>query len=260
MLKKAGTTPQFEDDNTKPAPAAAATTTAAPVAPAAAIAPPAAQLPVVAGSKLLPVATGKKHEDFFKQFANVIPAENLGYGTLSRLVGSNGAVCIRGNNTPDIDLGDWIEITLHSFHDEYVVSPGSDEPAAKVLVKYSKDNVTCDGSGENVLEYLKYLRETKNYPSAKSKRYVHLIATLEATHKPCAIVGDMVDVSVSPDGVGPWEGHRLQVSQKISQGKRTTEGAERVRITAVKKSGNGKNWVALIAGPSQIPVQQQQAA
>lgn len=249
MALAQGNKPKFEDD---PAAAPAPQAATAPPAPAAApaVAANVTQLPAVAAKVGLPVAAGGKFVDFFKQFANALPT--MDFGTLPRLIGVNGAIFVKGNNTPDVSLGEKITIDIHSFHDEHVISPGSDKTEDKVHVKYSRDGgKTIEGTGQDVNEYLRNLVEVEGFKNAKCKRYVHLLGTLVSASKSNPLIGDIVDVSISPDGVKPWENHRMQTSAKISQEKLAPAGAERVTVTAVSKSGNGRNWVALVVGPAE---------
>lgn len=244
MALKGNAATKFEDP-APPAPATVATPAPAPATPApTASASTQVAVPVKAG---LPVASGGKFTDFFAQFANALPP--VGFGTLPRLIGTNGFIFVKGNNTPDVKLGERIEISLLSFHDEYVLSPGGDS-APKELVKYSLDGETIEGTGQPCAAYIEYL-VAQGYKDAKKKRYVHLLGTLEHADQKTDLIGDIVDVSISPDGVKPWEGYRLQRSAKISRGGVAAEGSERISVTALAKSGNGRNWVSLVVGPAQ---------
>lgn len=238
--------PKFEDDTTK--------TQANPTAAAGTTQPAAASTTAIAATApaSLP-ALGGKFNDVFKTLANALPT--LDFGTIPRIIGAQGAAVVKGNGSADLDLGETIDITLLSFNDEFCVSPGSSKDEDKKHVKYSRDGKTIEGTGESVNDYLNMLRTTLGLTEANVKRYVHLVGTLDdAQKKPAgAPFGDMVCVSLSPQSVKKWEGYRLQESVKAARGASTP--SERVRLTAVKKSAPGLNWVELHASASPVTVQ-----
>lgn len=248
---------QFEDDNT-PAPGAqtvAAEATKADKGPsveAAAGASAQASTAIAtasATSKAL-VAGGGKFTDFFAQFENALP--ELEFGTLPRLIGAQGGVTAKLTSNKTIELGKSVEMTLLSFNDRFTVSPGDDSDEAKKLVRYSRDGVTIESSGESVAAYLENLRTVEGFTEASCKKYVSLVGILETVSDKDGeqLIGSMVEAQLSPQGVTDFKGYRLQKSVKIARGAQSAEGADRVTVAADKRSGNGKNWTVLQVGDS----------
>lgn len=178
------------------------------------------------------VAVGKL-QTILADIENALPA--VEFGVLPRLVGSNGQVMDGDKKL----FGDSIKLTLVSWNKNFVISPGDDSDEAKALVRYSRDGVTIDDTGESVVEYLKNLREVEQYPDANVKEYCELVGILNEAAKPCEHVGGMVQISLSPQSRKSFEGYRLQQSVKVRLGQAAPEGQENIVIRAeVKSMGN----------------------
>lgn len=185
------------------------------------------------------VAKPAKFEAALTELRDVIPA--VDFGTFPRLVGSNGNVMDKDGAL----LGQFADITLLSWNETFVASPGDDSDEAKKLVRYSRDGVTLDDTGERLDQYLEVLRTTHGYKEALKKKYIELVGILEKSEKPCAHVNQIVQISLSPQSLKSFEGYRANVSVAVRLGKRTHEGAEKLRVTPQVKSGNGKTWTLL---------------
>jgi hypothetical protein len=112
-------------------------------------------------------------------------------------------------------------------------------------VRYSKDGQTIDGTGESVAAYLKKLRETDGYDQAAVKQYCELVVLLSKSEKPSEHVGNMVQISLSPQSRKLFEGYRYQESVKVALKKRSAEGIEQIRVSTEVKS-QGQNTFTLL--------------
>lgn len=170
---------------------------------------------------------------------NALPA--VDFGVLPRLTGSNGNV-LDSDKKP---MGTWIKLSLISWNKQFVISPGDDSDEAKALVRYSRDGVTIDETGENVNEYLNVLRTTNGYDDASVKEYCELIGILENAEKANDAVGQMVQVSLSPQSRKGFEAYRLQRSVLVKMGRATEEGSEKLKITTELKTFGANTFTLL---------------
>lgn len=231
----AAAAPAFEDDNDTVVASAPNPTAVADAAEKASTAI------AVAKSAGLP-ALGGKFQNLYKPLKDALPA--LGFGTLPRFTGSQGKISAKDSGKKE-DLGESIDISLLSYHDEFVISPGEDSDEATKAVRYSLDGVTIEGTGESVETYLEKLRTVDGYENASVKRYVQLIGILERSDKKSSYLGNMVQVSLSPQAAKAFDAFMLQESVKASRGTGSVEGADRLTITAESRS-NGKNDFTLL--------------
>ena len=184
-------------------------------------------------------APAGKMKTVLEDLRDVIPT--LDFGTLPRLTGSNGNIIDPEKRL----LGDEIELTLISFNDEYVVTPGEDDDESKKHVRYSNDGIHINETGQPVADYVAHLRDNEDYPNAARKHYVQLIGILTGSKKDSDLVNQMVVVSLSPGSRKLWEGFRLQESVKVRMGLRKAEGTENLTIKAEVKT-QGKNTFTLL--------------
>lgn len=184
----------------------------------------------VAKAQTTAVGAVGKFQTALQSFENALPA--IDFGVLPRLKGSNGLILDNDNGK----LGSEIQMTLISFNDQYVVTPGEDSDEATKLVKYSSDGITIDETGQAVAEYIQMLVEVEGYKDASVKHYLELVGILNSSEKESEHVGNMVQVSLSPQSRKAFEAHRLQKSVKIRMGRDTEEGAEEIKIKAVVKT------------------------
>lgn len=185
-----------------------------------------------------------KLETLFSEHRNAIPP--MEFGTLPRLVGTNGNVQDRGEGKL---LGESVVIELVSWNEEFVVSPGSDKEEAKALVRYSLDGKTIDATGESVASYLEKLRTVEGYSDASIKRYVQLIGIVESTAKASELVGQMVQVSLSPQSAKLFDGYRMQESVKLRLRPELKEQIDnRLKVTAEVKQQGSNTFTLLKVG------------
>lgn len=185
---------------------------------------------VIAKAQNTAVGAVAKFQTSLTNFENALPA--VDFGVLPRLKGSNGMVM----DGDDAKLGDEIQITLISFNDQYVITPGVDEKEATKSVRYSLDGVTIDATGESVATYIQMLKDVEGFDKAEMKKYVELVGILNSSSKDSEHLGNMVQVSLSPQSRKSFEAYRLQKSVKIRMGKDKEEGAEELTLRAVVKS------------------------
>ncbi len=229
---------KFEDD-------AGTTTVQAPAQPAPAK-DPVAEAGVKASTAVAVISAGAlaeaiKSENVLVKMRDAIPP--VEFGTFPRLIGANGAVCVKTDGSRS--LGESVELQLLSWTEVYVVSPGSDKDEAKDLVRYSRDGVNIDETGENVNDYLKKLRDVDGYKDASRKQYIELIGFLKSASKDGGPIGELVQVSLSPQSLLSFRSYMANVAIKVRIGQMKAEGVENLRITAEGKSGNGRNWTIL---------------
>ncbi|WP_454735433.1 hypothetical protein [Cupriavidus necator] len=162
-------------------------------------------------------------------------AVRVDWDTLERLVAGTGTI----DNGDGKSVGTWIKMTLMSFQDTYEVVPGDQSDEAKKLVRYSEDGVNLRESGTTVNQYLDELRE-QGYDKAALKHKNILVGILDETEKPSDLVGEVIQISLSPQSRKTFERYRLTRTAKVNMGRATAEGSEVIKITAEGKQF-GKN-------------------
>ena len=219
------------ENNTKPAAPEAVQGEPAATETAVAVKPQAAA-PAVARPMAI---TGLVFDDVKDKF--VAP-----FGTLHRLKADNGNVV----DDKARSLGEFVDVQLVSWNLIYVVGP-CDNNAPTELVRYSYDNQTFDdGTGETVADYIASLKEG-GWPLAASKKYGEVVALLTQAAKPSDLIGELVQLQLSPTSLTAFEGYNLQVSFKIRQGLVPGEAANLIRFAA-EIANKGKNsWTKLVA-------------
>lgn len=184
----------------------------------------------VAKAQSTAVGSVGKFQTALQAYEDALPA--IDFGVLPRLKGSNGLILDADN----AKLGSEVQITLISFNNQFVITPGEDSDEATKLVKYSSDGVTIDETGQSVADYIKYLVDVEGYKDASSKHYLELVGILNSAEKDTEHLGNMVQLSLSPQSRKSFEAYRLQKSVKIRMGRDTEEGAEELTIRAVVKT------------------------
>lgn len=195
----------------------------------------------VASAKNTAVGAVGKFETALSGYENALPA--IDFGVLPRLKGSNGMI-MDGDNSK---LGAEVRITLISFNDQYVITPGVDDPAATKFVKYSADGITIDSTGQSVASYIQQLKDVDGYEDADVKKYCEVIGILNKAEKETEHVGNMVQLSLSPQSRKSFEAYRLQQSVKIKMGRATEEGSEELVFRAVVKTMGNYTFTILQA-------------
>lgn len=249
----AAATPAFESDDDNdtvavaaPAPAVEAPAAAAPAQPQsqekepAAAAPAPAVLKPVAGAVAKAKPVNMADWDVLGSIKDRLPPVDFGEGV--RLVGSNGSIMDGDKRL----LGDNIVLTVLSWNDRFVISPGDNGAEAKEHARYSLDGVTTT-KGEDVKEYLEELRQ--DFPKAAMKTYVDLFGILEETGKPTDYIGTGVVVSLAPDSVRTFTGFRRDIVVKGMMGRIEPIDASlgvRLRVHVEVKSAGGNTWSRLV--------------
>ena len=184
----------------------------------------------IATVKSTAVGAVGKFSTVLSDFENVIPA--MDFGVLPRLKGSNGLILDGDNNK----LGDEVQITLVSWNNNYVITPGSDDDEATKLVKYSTDGVTIDATGQSVADYIEQLRNVEGMKDAEMKHYIELIGILNSSTTDSEHAGNMVQISLSPQSRKSFEAYRIQQSVKIKMGRVEAEDSEELTVRAAVKT------------------------
>lgn len=227
----------FEDEGGGTVVADKPTATPTPAATAAAAEMAGTAIAVAAKTGL---AVSNKMPTILEDFRDAMPA--VEFGVLPRIVGTNG-LFMDGDKK---QLGSKIKVQLVSWCDSYVISPGDDTDEAKAAVRYSKDGVIIDETGESVVEYLTYLRESEKYTDAKSKHYAEIVGIVLETEKPSDHVNCMVSVSLSPESRKLFEGYRLQQTVKIRLGLISPDGQDVLTLgTEVKTNARNQTFTLI---------------
>lgn len=198
----------------------------------------------VAQTGALMKPAGNKFKPVLKELDGAIVPEQA--EVLPRL--KSGSGCIK--DADGTNYGTSIDLELLSYHKQYTISPGSDSDEAKKLVRFSYDGIHISGSGEKVDEYVKRLKEVEGYDKAARKEYLVLVGILEATEKKAdgGLIGDLVQVSVSPQSAPSFHSYLMQQSVKVARGVADEATAAFIRIKAESKSKNGKDFTLLQIG------------
>ncbi|MDI1360636.1 hypothetical protein [Methylotenera sp.] len=175
-------------------------------------------------------AVAPKFQTVLSEFENALPI--IDFGVIPRLKGSNGQI-MDGDNA---SLGNNVQITLVSFNDQFVLTPGEDSDEATKLVRYSSDGVTIDATGQSVAEYINYLVVTEGYKDASVKHYLEVIGILNTAAEGQKHLGDMVQLSLSPQSRKAFDGYRIQRSVKVRMGKVPADGSEEITFRAKVKT------------------------
>jgi len=169
------------------------------------------------------------------------------YDTFERLKSGSGNIVDSQNNS----LGSQIALRVLSWQDAWDISPGSQVPEAKKVVKYSDDGVRTKDTGELITEYLDRLRsgdvDGVKYPGAKIAPKKVIVGVLEGAEKPTNLLGKTVQVSLSTQSAKSFDRHRFDFTLQQQMGKRSTvDGADCVLINAEARSSNGNNYTLLL--------------
>lgn len=169
----------------------------------------------------------------YSELENAFVAE---YGVLKKIKASNGN-CM---DSDDNILGDTIDVQVMSWNKQFIVGPCANE-APSELVKYSYErNEFADGSG-SLNEYVQELK-AEGWVNAAIKEYYEVVCMLTNSAKPSDLVGEMVQLQLSPTSVKSFDGFRLQTAFKIARGLLPEDAASEVTVTAEVVSSRGNSW------------------
>lgn len=168
------------------------------------------------------------------------------FGELPRVIGTQGGLQIANE---DVDLGRFVSGQILQVQDSFIASPGDDSEEAKKLVKYSKDGVLLDDTGEDVRSYISQL-QADGWNDAALKHYMNVTVMLEQADDAEAaedFLGTVVVIQMSPESRKRFKRYLINATMKASM-KGSLEGLDRARFSAVKKAGNGRNWTEIDTG------------
>lgn len=169
----------------------------------------------------------------FSDLENAFVAD---YGVLKKIKASNGN-CM---DSDDKVLGDTIDVQILSWNKQFVIGPCANE-APDELVKYSYDREAfADGSG-TLNEYVRELK-AEGWVNAAIKEYYEVVCMLVDSAKKSDLVGEMVQLQLSPTSVKSFDGFRLQTAFKIARGLLPEDAASTVTVTAEVVSSRGNSW------------------
>ena len=201
---------------------------------------------------------------------NIDPSE-FGYGDIPRIVASNGLIF----GPEKVKLGSYIDVQVLSYSERFMASPGSDDDAAKSLVRASYDGKTLahggTDNGRDIDEYIDSLRKgfkyiddegkektVPPYPKAAKKEYFDVFCLLIGAEKAdvaedLAMEG-MLNISLSPQSKGKFSAYAKQLVLTVKRGLIAPEKAWIVRFKATVKSANGKDFTLLVpfAPPKEV--------
>jgi hypothetical protein len=178
---------------------------------------------------------------------------DIDFGVLPRIIGSQGS-CME--SADELDLGKTIDVQILDLRNLYIVAPGDDSAEGKERVRYSKDGVTIDNTGESVDAYLELLL-ADGYTKASRKHYLEVIATLVSADdidNAANLIGTEVLISLSPESRKKFQRYLINAEMKAHKGM-SLDGIDLVTFTAVKKSGDGRQWTELEAAITKAAVQ-----
>jgi hypothetical protein len=202
------------------APAPATTTTALAAAPASAV-----------STRVSGVPVNVLKEDFEKKF-------QLDWNTLHRIQVNQGQFLDKENNNSS--LGTVIELDIMTYQDNWQISPGSNEPGAKDVVRYSDDGETTT-KGEPCAEYLQAAIE-QGWPNTKMTKRVVLAGTVARCVAKPEMEGKLVQIDLSATSKTQYDRHAIQVALDVAKGLRQREACGRVKMTAKPQSRGDQNW------------------
>ena len=230
--------PKTETAAPAPATEAPAAAPAAPApAPAATPAPAPAAL-VVQVPKSLVVQNMQAGHGFMDSLKDALRVD---WDTLNRLKTSQGRIAWE-----DANLGEWIEFSLLSWQDNYLVSPGSDTDEAKALAKYSDDGKTIKETGEDISVYMQRLKDMGYADCRLGKRCVLAFELLDCDKDASVEEGMLFQMDLAPTSRAAFDRYRIQAALDIGKSRATGDEVIRIRATAEIKK-NGKNEYTQLA-------------
>lgn len=212
-----------------PSPAPASTSTAV-----AAAAPTAVAVAVAAG----PDPLKAKFKDAVK----------LDWNTLNRVQANQGNFLNLEKNKEMI--GSELVVTMLSFQDNFLVSPGSDDEEAKEHVRYSDDGKITT-KGEPVDAYMEALREAGYLEAKLSPRCTIALAIEDVVGKPGhALVGELIQIDLPKTSKDSFDRFRLQSAFKASRGmmndaQKVAMEQGRMRLSAQVVTQGKNSWTVV---------------
>lgn len=184
------------------------------------------------------------------KYEAAIDPTDFGYGDIPRIVANNNMIF-----GPDkMRLGTYIDVQVLSYTPRWMVSPGSDDDAARELVRASYDGETIlhagEDNGRDLKEYLEELKQS-GYPKAALKEYVDVFCLLVNTENQDqgALLQQegMLNISLSPQSKGKFMAYVKQIKLTVMRGLVAPEKASIVRFKTQLKTGD-RDFTLLVAG------------
>jgi len=209
------------------------------------------KLPAVREQRAMTMpATKGQFAVVYDQLVDAIPP--VDFGILTRIKPSNGTI-LTGENE---DLGKTIEIELYSISHKYVTSPVGNNKEARKLCKFSPDPDTIPGYWDDEEEewvndgvtttttkdYIAWLKSEHSYTKASTKHYLELLGMLRDADADNEAIGQMVQISLSPQSVKQWTGFSLHTTLKVNSGQLSADEAKVFKITAKAQSFDSNNF------------------
>ena len=177
----------------------------------------------------VPATTGTP-VNVIKDYENALPP--VEFGTLPRIKASNGEFLDDENNS----LGKEFEFTLISFNDNWAITPNVNDVSANKFCRFSYDgNELNDGSGTTVEEWMDELRG-EGFENPSKKKYIEVVCILDDAEDDNENIGEMVQLSLSPQSVKKFDAYKLQCMVKMAKGMITAEDASKITAKARNKT------------------------
>ena len=161
---------------------------------------------------VLPPIKGGKLQFLIDEYKNAI--EPIGWGVVPKITAKGGEFFDGDNNS----LGKHIEFTLVSFNDSYLISTGTSDKEDRKKCRYSYDNEFLnDDSGRTVKEYIQELKD-EGYDDTNVKKYHEVNVILNDADEDTEHIGNLVQLSLSPESVKQFHAYKLQSTIKAARG------------------------------------------
>jgi len=200
---------------------------------------PAADVPARRKVAAAPV----KHQEMVNVFNDLENQFIAEFGMLPRVKASNGN-CMDGDGK---SLGVEIAIQVLSWNRNYIAGPCSND-APTELVKYSVDRESFEDGTGFLDTYIADLRAA-GWADACVKEYYDVVAVLAKAEKDSELVGEMVQLQLSPTSVKAFNGFRLQTAFKIARGLLSAASIETIIASAEVVSSKGNTWTKFAFRP-----------
>ena len=161
------------------------------------------------------VAAPKKFKAALAELENAINPGDMTFGTFPKITpAAGGAFMLEGETS----IGEDIVMEVLSWNRRFVASPGSNDPEAKDLAKFSIDGVHIDGEDTLLIDYVRELKV--DYPDAKIKEYFAIWGELISDKNGIVPAADrhIVELQCSPETVKKFNGWRMEHGMKVARG------------------------------------------
>jgi hypothetical protein len=110
-----------------------------------------------------------------------------------------------------------------SWDDHVEISPGESGASTKGFVAYSKDGKTIDSVigeeqkgwvGKPVSEYVAYLRDTEEFSSTKSRRFIDTACAVLGSDSGDGPIGEIVQITLSESSIGAFSSYQEKLIGK----------------------------------------------